>query len=143
MRFLRQTTGQKEKWQRDGTWRSEAADKFIKEAGTQSLGAYIDKRQATVAEWVALRPIIEVYDKETCNDGGRRRCLPWWQETAERKHLSATLKYILAATRDRRWKSGRRGKGGIGREVAEAEYDSERDGNRYAGTETCESQVGK
>ena len=37
MRFLRQTTGQKAKWQRDGNWRSEAAEKILKEAGTQYL----------------------------------------------------------------------------------------------------------
>ena len=30
-------TGQKAKWQRDGNWRSEAAEKILKEAGTQYL----------------------------------------------------------------------------------------------------------
>ena len=37
-----------------------AAYIFLKEAGTQSLGAYIDKRQATVMDWVALLPIVDV-----------------------------------------------------------------------------------
>ena len=36
-------------------------------------------------------------------------------------HLSATLKYILATARERRWKSGRRGRGGGDRDVAESE----------------------
>ena len=35
--FPRQITGQKAKWQRDGNWRSEAAEKILKEAGTQYL----------------------------------------------------------------------------------------------------------
>ena len=38
----------------DITWRCVAADKVLKKAGTQSLGVYIDKQQATVAEWVVL-----------------------------------------------------------------------------------------
>ena len=46
--FLRQITGHKAKRQRDRTWRSKSAAKVIKEAVTQSLGAYIDNRQATV-----------------------------------------------------------------------------------------------
>ena len=34
---------------------------------------------------------------------------PLWIQTADRNHLSATLKEILAVERERRWKSGRRG----------------------------------
>ena len=40
-------------------------EKVLKEEITQYLGAYIEKRQASVEEWVALRPILEVCDKET------------------------------------------------------------------------------
>ena len=64
-----------------------------------------------MAEWVALRPILEVYDREKCYEGGGRRRYPWWRQTAARKQLSATLKEISAAARERRWKSGRRGRG--------------------------------
>ena len=39
---------------------------------------------------------------------------PWWRQTRSRKELSATLKEILADTRERRWKSGRCGDGGGG-----------------------------
>ena len=42
------------------TWKRVAEKKFLNEARTQSLGACIDKRQETVAEWVLLRPILEV-----------------------------------------------------------------------------------
>ena len=60
--FLRQVTGQKAKWQREGTWRSVAAADVIKESGTHTLLLYIDKRQATVAKWVVLRLILEILD---------------------------------------------------------------------------------
>ena len=57
-------------WQEDGTWRQVEAEKALEKAGTQSLGTYIDRRQATVAEWVALRTILEVCDIETGYEGG-------------------------------------------------------------------------
>ena len=58
-------TGQKEKLQKDGTWRSESAENVLKKAGTQTLGAYIYRRHETVAEWVELRTILEICDRET------------------------------------------------------------------------------
>ena len=59
-------------WQRDGNWRSEAAEKVLREAVNHSLGAYIDKQKATVVEWVALRLILEVCNKDTGYEGGGR-----------------------------------------------------------------------
>ena len=50
MGFLRQITVQKGKRQRDGTGKSEAEMKVIKEVGTQSMGAYIYKQQSIVKE---------------------------------------------------------------------------------------------
>ena len=50
-------------------------------------------------EWVALRPILEVCERETGYDVEGRRQNPWWRQTAARKQLSATLKEILAAAR--------------------------------------------
>ena len=64
MVFLRQIMGQKAKQHRDRIWRSEAVVKVLKEVGTHSLGAYIYKRKATVVEWVALRSIMEVCNKD-------------------------------------------------------------------------------
>ena len=46
-------------------WRQAAAEKFLEKSGNQFLGNYIGRRQATVAEWVALRPILEVCDRKT------------------------------------------------------------------------------
>ena len=43
----------------------EGADRVIQEAGTKPLHEYINKRQAAVADWVDLRPILEVCAKDT------------------------------------------------------------------------------
>ena len=67
----------------------------------QTLGAYIDKRQATVAEWVLLRPILEVFYEETGYKGGKRHREPWGWQTAARKQLSAILENIFSAARAR------------------------------------------
>ena len=61
----------------DGTWRNAAAASVNKEVATQTLGAYIDNRQAKVEDWTALSPILEVCDKETGYEGGGRRREPW------------------------------------------------------------------
>ena len=58
--FLRHVIDQMAKSQRDVTWRSATAVSVLKEEVTQTLGTQIDKQQATVAEWVALGPILEV-----------------------------------------------------------------------------------
>ena len=50
--------------QKDKTWRKVSEETVLEKSGTQPLGTYIDRRQATVAEWVALRPILEVCDKK-------------------------------------------------------------------------------
>ena len=54
-------TCQKSKRQRYGTWISAAAARVLKKAVNKILVKYIDKRQATVAEWVALRMILDVF----------------------------------------------------------------------------------
>ena len=70
--FLKQVTGNRARWQQDGCWRREGADSMLQVAGTQPLRTYIDRRQATVAEWVATRPIFEVCAQEIWYEGGGR-----------------------------------------------------------------------
>ena len=111
MGFLRQIMGQRAVRRKERNWRQVAAEKVLEKAGTHSLGAYTDRRQTTVAEWVELRPILEVCDRETSYKGGGRCREPWWRQTADRKYLSARLKEIPEAARERRWKSGRHGGG--------------------------------
>ena len=59
----------------------------LEKAGTQPLGTYIDRRQTTVAEWVALRPILGFYGRKMgCEGGGGGG------QTASIKQLSAMIK---------------------------------------------------
>ena len=67
--------------QKDRTWRKVSEETVLEKSGTQPLGTYIDRRQATVAEWLALRPILEVCEKEKAYKRRRRRQDPWWRQT--------------------------------------------------------------
>ena len=75
---------------------------MLKAAGTQHIRTYIDRRQATVVQWVDLRPIFEVFAQEDmgCTVGWRIQA-PWWQQTTEDSQLRATLQYISSETRER------------------------------------------
>ena len=55
------------------------------------MGAYIDKRQERLAEWVELRKILDICYREKGYKGGGRRREKWWRQTADQKQLSATL----------------------------------------------------
>ena len=72
-----------------------------------------------MAEWVELCPILEVCDKVSGYEGGVRRRKAWWRQTAAINQLSATLKDILAAARERRCIYGRHGRGGGDRDAEE------------------------
>ena len=58
--FLQKVTKLKAKILRDGSWQKVAEENVLQEAGTQPLQTYLDRRKATVAELVALRPIFDV-----------------------------------------------------------------------------------
>ena len=103
MGFLKKITGQKSKLQRNRTCRSKEAVKMLKEPGTQTLGEHIDKRQAKVAEWVSLIPIMDICNRETGYEVGGRCIETWWRQTAAQKQLSATLEEILVAARAECW----------------------------------------
>ena len=110
--LLRQVMGMKARSLGDKTWTKEGTGRVLQAAGTKSLREYIDKRQATVAEWVALRPISEFCAKETRYVGGGKLREPWWQQEAVEQQLGATLKNIFGAAREwRRRESDRRGGG--------------------------------
>ena len=116
-----------------------AAENFLKKAGTQSLGAYIDRIQETVTEWVPLRPILEVCDRDTGYEVERRLQEPCWRQTAARKQLSAMFKEILVAAREWRWKSGRRDGGGGYRNIEESDDCAGSNVSQYFGTDTVDS----
>ena len=84
----------------------------LQATGTITLRKYTERRQATLAERAALRPIFKVFAKEKGYEGGGRAHGQWWRQTSAERQLKTTLKDILAAAWERRrQKSGRRGEG--------------------------------
>ena len=73
--FLRQVTRKQAKRRRDGSWRQIPTEEVLQGAGKQTLRIYVVRRQATVAEWVATRPIfICVCDRRGTKEGGDYGC---------------------------------------------------------------------
>ena len=68
--FLRMIIGNRVKQLEDGTWETTGVEGILEAAGTQSARIYIEQRQATVAQWVALRPLFDVCARETGYEGG-------------------------------------------------------------------------
>ena len=94
----------------DETWRKEGVGRVIQAAGTKPLQEFINKRQATVAKWVAPWTILEVCKNKRGYKGGGRLQYPWWKKATVGQQLKATLKEIFAAGWERWQKeSGRRG----------------------------------
>ena len=94
----------------DGIWKKEGALIYLKETGMNTLGDYINRWQTTVVEWVALRPIYEVFEKEMGYNGEGRRGDLWWRQTVPRAQLRATIEIIFTAARARRQESRSRSK---------------------------------
>ena len=64
MVFLQKVMGKTARRNWDGMWKREGVAIVLSKAETQTLGEYIDLRNSTVAEWVVLRPIYAVCEKE-------------------------------------------------------------------------------
>ena len=71
--FLCQTTGKPVRRLRYGTQETPGEEGVQEAAGTQLAGIYIDSRQATLAQWVALHPLSEVCTRDTGYEGGGKR----------------------------------------------------------------------
>ena len=68
----------------------------------QSEMTYIGKQQATLVQWVALRPIFEVLPGKTGYEGGGCRREEWWRQWAAYKQLWVTLEETSREERSRR-----------------------------------------
>ena len=58
-------TGKRVKQLEDGTWETPGVEGIRESAGTQSASIYIERRQATVAQWVPLCTLFKVCARET------------------------------------------------------------------------------
>ena len=80
MGFLRQVTRKQATRIRGGSWQQVTEKTFLEVAETQPLRTYVDRRQATVADWVALRYIFDVCVIKTGYEGEGRLRVPWWRQ---------------------------------------------------------------
>ena len=100
--FRRMIMGKRTKQLGDGTWDTPGAEVIQEAAGTQSARIYIERRQVTVAQWVALCPLFDACARETGYEGGGRRRKVWWRQEATEKQLWASLEDLRVAKRRRR-----------------------------------------
>ena len=100
--FLQMITGKRARQLGYMTWETPGEESVQEAAGTQSARIYIEKRQATVAQWVALRPLFEVCARDTGYKGGGRRRKAWWRQEATEKQLRSTLADSRESKRRRR-----------------------------------------
>ena len=68
--ILQMITGKRVRRLGDGTWETPGAEGLREAAGTQSEIIYIEIWKATVAQWVALRPLFEVCARDPGYEGG-------------------------------------------------------------------------
>ena len=64
---------------------------MLQETGMNSKATYIGLWKATVAQWVSLKPILEVYTLETGYEGGGRNRQLWWRQGTTAEALVTTL----------------------------------------------------
>ena len=102
MEFLQMITGKRANILGYGTWETPGAEGIRETAGTQLSRIYIEQRKATVAQWVAIRPLFEVGAREKGYEGEGRRRKGWWRQEATEKQLWDTLVDSREAKRRRR-----------------------------------------
>ena len=97
-------------------------ERVLQVTGTKHLQEYTNRRQVTVAEWVALRTLFKVFAKETGFKVEGRARNQWWRQTAAERQPNTMLKGISeAAWERRRQESGRHGEGERGTEESDSD----------------------
>ena len=77
-RFLREITGNRVLRLVKGTWETPRAEGVREAEGMQTDMTYIRRWQETVAQWVALHPLFEVFARDKGYEGGGLRRESWW-----------------------------------------------------------------
>ena len=63
--ILTQVKRKQEMRRRNGFWRQMSTEAVLQGAETQTLRTYVDRRQATVTEWVTTQPILNFCARDT------------------------------------------------------------------------------
>ena len=91
MEFLRMITDKRTKQLGDDIWKTPGAEVIREAVGTQLARIYKEQWKVTVEQWVALRPLFEVCERETGYEGGGGRRKVWWRQEATEKKLRSNL----------------------------------------------------
>ena len=69
------------KHQRDGTWVYELIGAALEMMGLEEIGVYVACHQNTVAQYIATRPIMDLFLQADWNPG-LRLSRQWWDQPA-------------------------------------------------------------
>ena len=76
-RFARRITGKQPRRKTDGSWDYPPLAEALGEEGLEGMRKSITRRQNTVAQYIATRPILDLCDQATRRPGARVY-RPWW-----------------------------------------------------------------
>ena len=76
----RRITGRQPRRGRDGKWHYPLLDGAMDEAGLTDIRTSIQRRQNTVAQYVATRPILDLCEGARPQEGARV-ILRWWEQS--------------------------------------------------------------
>ena len=75
----RRITGRQPQRGWDGKWFYPSLEGAMKEAGFTDVGTSLNRRQNTVAQYIATRPLLELCEGAT-QRGGARVKMRWWDQ---------------------------------------------------------------
>ena len=76
----RQLTGRQPQRGRDGKWHYPSLEGVMKEAGLTDIRTSIQRRQNTVAQYIATRPLLDLCEGARQREGARVT-LRWWEQS--------------------------------------------------------------
>ena len=100
---LHQITGNLSMQQYDGSWETLLDKEVLLAAGMHLAATYVGRWQAMVAQWVALRPLLDVFTRETGYKGVVRKIQPWWRQGTTVNMLSTMLEESSRVGRQMYW----------------------------------------
>ena len=79
-RATRRLTGRQPRKGRDGKWHYPSLEGDMKETGLTDVRTSINRRQNTVAQYIATRPLLELCEGAKQREGARVT-LSWWDQS--------------------------------------------------------------
>uniref|UniRef100_A0A7S0FHZ4 Uncharacterized protein n=1 Tax=Minutocellus polymorphus TaxID=265543 RepID=A0A7S0FHZ4_9STRA len=78
-RVARRLAGKMPRRLPDGSWECPSLEKALEEAGLFPISEYVARRQRTVAQYIALRPIYDIAVEEG-RQRGTSTSMRWWEQ---------------------------------------------------------------